>query len=341
MPRNSRVDFPGAWHHVSNRGIAKRTVFETREDMRYFLSLVARAVREGLIEVHAFCLLPNHFHLMVRSLTGDLARAMFLIENRYVRWFNRRRRRDGPLLRGRYSDALLGSRAHWEAVVWYIDDNPVQARLSECSATYPWSSTRLLLDARCPRWLHQGPVAQLIRSRATHRGPRWSPGAVADLVERRLSGRDRGPMPLDDLVRASPRAVRDWMVRKAALADGTPAGVRIAHPETVFRLIQHHRASATEISIEELRRCRDPWAVVEAGLLNEISGLSAAEAAPRLNITGSTFYGRVQLHRRALHRDAGYAARVARIAHEAIVADFGDLGCGDEIPDPRRRPELP
>ena len=65
MPRLPRRDAPGRWFHVMNRGIARRTVFESREDVRYFLSRVARAVRRGEIEVHSFCIMATHFHLLV------------------------------------------------------------------------------------------------------------------------------------------------------------------------------------------------------------------------------------------------------------------------------------
>ena len=63
--------------------------------MRYFLSRVARAVRRGEIEVHSFCIMATHFHLLVRSPTGRLSEAMRRIQNEYVRYFNRKRRRDG------------------------------------------------------------------------------------------------------------------------------------------------------------------------------------------------------------------------------------------------------
>ena len=103
MARRPRQDDPGTWHHVFQRGIAKRTMFEAKLDIRYFLACVARAVRAGLIEVHAFCVLVNHFHLLLRSRIGRLSDAMQQIQSRYVRMFNRRRKRDGPLIRARAS----------------------------------------------------------------------------------------------------------------------------------------------------------------------------------------------------------------------------------------------
>ncbi len=76
MARNPRQDHPGSWHHVMNRGIARRSLFESRDDIRFFLACLARAVRRGQIEVHAWCILTTHFHLLVRSPGGELSAAM-------------------------------------------------------------------------------------------------------------------------------------------------------------------------------------------------------------------------------------------------------------------------
>ncbi|MCC7139029.1 MAG: transposase, partial [Planctomycetes bacterium] len=78
-----------------NRGIARRAVFETRADVRAFLCLLAVAVRRRKIEVIAFCFMTTHFHLVLRSLDGHLSETLRWVLNVYVRWFNRRRRRDG------------------------------------------------------------------------------------------------------------------------------------------------------------------------------------------------------------------------------------------------------
>jgi len=95
-----RGDRPGAWHHVMNRGLARRPAFENRADIRFFLSLLARKVRQGQLELHAYAILTTHFHLLVRSPRGELSDAMMWIEAQYVRRFNRRRERDGSLSAG-------------------------------------------------------------------------------------------------------------------------------------------------------------------------------------------------------------------------------------------------
>ena len=89
MARKPRGDVVGAIFHVFNRGRRKQPIFLEPQDFRYFLSLVAYAVRRGEIEVLGFVLLSNHFHLVVRS-CGGLSEAMRRIENEYARYFNSR-----------------------------------------------------------------------------------------------------------------------------------------------------------------------------------------------------------------------------------------------------------
>ena len=100
MPRSHRQDEPGAWFHVMNRGLARRTTFPDRPSVRMFLSRLAWASRSGRIEVHSYCVLATHYHLLARSPRGELSEALGRAQNLYVRWFNRRARRDGPLFHG-------------------------------------------------------------------------------------------------------------------------------------------------------------------------------------------------------------------------------------------------
>ena len=104
-----------------NRALARRSVFEHRGDTRFFLSLLARAAHKHWLEVHAYTVLTNHFHLLVRSLDGRLSEAMGWIEYRYVRYFNRSRNRDGPLFRGRFTSLNVTTVPYWRTLIRYID----------------------------------------------------------------------------------------------------------------------------------------------------------------------------------------------------------------------------
>lgn len=102
MPRKPRVDFPGAWHHVMHRGARRAPIFRTDRDVLRFLRVLDETVSQFLIEVHAYALMPNHYHLLVRSVHGNLSPAMRHLNANYTQKANRVHRWDGPLFRGRF-----------------------------------------------------------------------------------------------------------------------------------------------------------------------------------------------------------------------------------------------
>ena len=131
MGRANREDEPGAMLHIFNRGLGKRTVFENRDDIRYFLSRVAREHRRGQLLTHCYVVLANHFHLLVESPLGQASEAMRVIQNEYVRRFNRLRQRDGPLFRGRFGSRRVRSDQYWLALLRYIDLHSVRVGLAD------------------------------------------------------------------------------------------------------------------------------------------------------------------------------------------------------------------
>ena len=149
MPRQLREDFEGAWHHVMNRGVAKTPVFTTDADRSLFLEIVGEAAIRGALEIHGYCLMGNHFHLLVRSLKGRLADGMKWLSSRYTQRVNYLDGRDGPLFRGRYTSIAIKSDAHLVQVSRYIHLNPVEAGLVTHAAEWPWSSAGSYRDGRC------------------------------------------------------------------------------------------------------------------------------------------------------------------------------------------------
>jgi putative transposase len=143
MARLPRLAVPGYPHHVIQRGIDRQLIFREAADyeaMRGFITAQAQACGVAL---HAYALLPNHFHLLVTpSQEGALARMMQGIGRRYVRHFNTHAQRSGTLWEGRYRCAVLEPQAFLLAGMAYLDLNPVRAGLAESPADYPWSSHR-------------------------------------------------------------------------------------------------------------------------------------------------------------------------------------------------------
>lgn len=334
MPSVARGDAPGTWHHVMNRGLARRVVFQGRDDIRYFLSRIARVVRRGELGLHAYSILATHFHLLVRVRNGSLSRSMQWIEHGYVRWFNRRRRRDGPLFQGRFrSKPVLGS-TYWRTLLAYIDGNAVEAGLAQQPLDYPWSSAFHFARRRGPPWLGRAEVeAVVMESRGTcgftpehyvefTRG--LDPVAARWVVGRRHGARDATEsLELDDLVRAAPPSVAAWMCRRARLADGTRADVAIAAPSQLIASFNRHAAVDGGHAALGAAGCEERPRTMLAGLLRSCCGLRFHEIARRIGGSPTTMHDLVTAHRYRLEHDADYAIDVGSIASAAIRATFG------------------
>ena len=165
MVRAPRGDDPGTWHHVFNRAIARRTMFERRPDFRFFLAQLACAVRRGDLEVHAYALMGTHFHLLVRSPGGRLAGSMHRIQMAYSRTFNRTRKRDGPLVRSSYSSKPVRSLRYRRVLVAYIDRNPVSAGLAKDPMSYHYGSASHYSRLCGPPWLERSWIEAEVRER--------------------------------------------------------------------------------------------------------------------------------------------------------------------------------
>ena len=139
-----RDDYPGADWLITSRGLSKRAVFETRQDVEHFSDGLARVADLGLVEVDAYVFMTTHFHLLLRSLTGDISLAMKLLLNEFVRWFNRARRRDGSLFSGRFDGRRIDDGQYWRAALRYIDLNPVRAKMCALPSDHLFGSARAL-----------------------------------------------------------------------------------------------------------------------------------------------------------------------------------------------------
>ena len=167
MPRRSRQDSPGSWHHVFNRALSKRALFLSPADHRYFVACLAGAARSGTILVHRFALVLNHYHLLARSPKGRLDSAMHDVQMHYAQYLNRRLGRDGPLFCNRYKNRHVTSDAYHRTLVSYIDANPVAAGVVVRPEDYPWSSAAYHAAGRRPKWLSMDWIdARILEHRA-------------------------------------------------------------------------------------------------------------------------------------------------------------------------------
>lgn len=156
MPRPNRLQFPDATYHVTARGNRRGDIFLQDQDRQTFLSLLTKTTDRFDIQIFAFCLMTNHYHLFLRTPRGNLSQAMHWLHTTYTVYFNRKHAAEGHLFRGRYHAVLLASEEHWQYLSFYIHLNPVRAGLVEDPSAYPWSSYHDYTKEK-PRfpWLHR------------------------------------------------------------------------------------------------------------------------------------------------------------------------------------------
>ena len=157
MARKLRVEYPGAVYHVMNRGDRREAIFHDDEDRRRFLSTLGEACQKAGWQVHAFCLMPNHFHLIVETPRGDLVGGMKWFLGTYTMRFNRRHNLIGHLFSGRYKALIVdgSGNGYLKTVCDYVHLNPARAKLlrpGQPLATYAWSSWPEYMKPPSSRW---------------------------------------------------------------------------------------------------------------------------------------------------------------------------------------------
>lgn len=321
MPRDRRGDADGRYFHVMNRGIARRTVFENRSDARFFLSRLAKAVRRGEVEVLAYALLTNHYHVLVRS-RGGLSEAFRRLQMDFVRRFNRSRGRDGPLFRSRFRSKPVPTRAYLRNVYFYVLENPIESGLASTSDEYPWCSAHSISNGRVPRWIALDRIEHLGLARRGCPTSRFAPQVRRDraaLVERRLgTTNDSAVDPMDDLLANDVRG-SCWMRITTRLADGTLPGQPVAGIETVLRYIKEEVPAALTIATPGARE-RPASLPMMAGLLSNLSAASLVEVGKTIGRSRSNAGELIEIHKSALRTDPAYRRIVLAVVHDCLLS---------------------
>lgn len=154
MARPLRIEYPGAFYHVTSRGNEQKDVFKSKKDREKFLSYLESAVvRYGAV-IHAYCLMSNHYHLLMETPSGNLSQIMRHINGAYTTYFNIKRKRSGHLFQGRYKAILVEVDEYAAELSRYIHLNPVRAGITANPEEYVWSSFRQMIGmAETPNWL--------------------------------------------------------------------------------------------------------------------------------------------------------------------------------------------
>ncbi len=140
MSRPLRIEYPDAWYHVMNRGRRAEVIFDDADDYGMFTDLMKETSEMWNIRIAAYCLMPTHYHMLVKTPEANISRSMRHLNGVYTQRYNRRHHCDGQLFRGRYKSILVGSDSYLLQVVRYIHRNPVRAGLVDSLDAYNWSS---------------------------------------------------------------------------------------------------------------------------------------------------------------------------------------------------------
>ena len=156
MSRPLRIEYPDAWYHVMNRGRRGENVFADSNDYLIFIALLQETSEMFGFRVSAFCLMSNHYHILVQTPRANLSRAMRHINGVYTQRYNRKRNTDGQLFRGRYKSVFVQEDSHLLELLRYIHRNPVRAHMCNGVGDYLWSSHKgYISTAKRWDWLHK------------------------------------------------------------------------------------------------------------------------------------------------------------------------------------------
>ena len=157
-----------------NRGRRGERVFEHKDDYELFIGILQEAIKLFALRVSAFCLMPNHYHLLVQTPDANLSRCMRHINGFYTQRYNSVHSLDGPLFRGRYKAIVVPEDSYLLQLVRYIHRNPVRAGMVEKAELYDWSSHKgYLSTAKKWDWLHKGFILSMLDQDPQQREKRY------------------------------------------------------------------------------------------------------------------------------------------------------------------------
>jgi REP element-mobilizing transposase RayT len=167
---------------VTSRGNERKAVFKSRRDREQFLGYLESATERYGAVIHAYCLMDNHYHLLIETPLGNLSRIMQHINSAYTTYFNIKRKRVGHLFQGRYKAILVEADEYSKELSRYIHLNPIRAGIEEDPDSYEWSSCRYYTSQRkAPEWLQRNFILGFFGETLEKAKPRYRSFVESDL----------------------------------------------------------------------------------------------------------------------------------------------------------------
>jgi len=151
LARQLRIEYPGGFYHVTSRGNQKQAIYFSDEDRTYFLKCLGDAFERYQSIIHVYCLMENHYHLLVETPLGRLSKIMHFINTSYSVYFNKKHERSGHLFQGRFRAILVQAEEYARELGPYVHLNPVRAAVVNVPEEFAWSNYREYLGTVNPQ----------------------------------------------------------------------------------------------------------------------------------------------------------------------------------------------
>ena len=155
IARPLRIEFPGGLYQVTSRGDRREDIYLNNGDRQRWFDLLGEVCERYNWMCHAYCLMDNHFHIVIETIDGNLSAGMRQLNGVYTQWHNRTHGRVGHVFQGRFKAIILQREAYLLELARYVVLNPVRAGMCATAEQWPWSSYRAMLgQVTRPAWLH-------------------------------------------------------------------------------------------------------------------------------------------------------------------------------------------
>jgi len=159
MARRPRIEIAG-YYHIINRGVEQRTIFKEPADYEYFEELMCFHMKGYGITLHNYCLMSNHYHLLIEITQKNLSKFMRQLNMNYAIYFNKKYKRVGHLWQGRFKSWYVTDEAYLYTLMLYIEQNPLKAHMVKELKEYPYSSYHYFLEKETPKCLQKSWIVQ-------------------------------------------------------------------------------------------------------------------------------------------------------------------------------------
>jgi REP element-mobilizing transposase RayT len=162
MARPYRLQAEGCLYHITSRGDDRKKIFLSEADFRKFLEYLKTAKEKFKFYLYAYCLMGNHYHLLIETTQANLSKIMQYLNTSYTIYYNIKRKRSGHLFQGRFKSILVEADSYFTELTRYIHLNPVKVRLADNPEKYRWSSYNAYLHNKADDFIDKGRIKELL-----------------------------------------------------------------------------------------------------------------------------------------------------------------------------------